>query len=294
MTVPGDVRARAADATTSAASPSPSSTGPHQIADTGFGGVLRSEWTKLRTVRSTTWSLAATVLLSIAIGMLATGTAASHWSQRSLIDRLTFDPTSRSLTGLLFGQLAVGVLGVLTMSAEYGTGTIRATLAAVPRRWRVLVAKAIVFFVLVVIVGELVSFVAFSVGQVMLGSGPPHATLGQPGVLRAVVSGGLYLAILGLLALGMATIVRHTAGAISAFVGVLFVLPLIAQALPTAIQHAVSRYLPAFIGAATTSTRPGVRAAFDAFPAWEGLAILGGYAVAALVIGAWVLERRDA
>lgn len=288
MTAPGELRA-------SGPAPDAAKLGSSQAGHRpGIGAVVRSEWTKLRSVRSTTWSLIATVVLTVAIGMLATGTAASNWSHRSLVDRLTFDPTSRSLTGLLFGQLAIGVLGVLTMSAEYGTGTIRATLAAVPRRWQVLVAKAVVFVSLALAVGEVVSFVAFFAGQAMLGSGPPHAALGQPGVLQAIVGGGVYLAILGLLALGIAAVVRHTAGAISAFVGVLFVLPLVVQALPTSLQHAVSRYLPAFIGAATTATRPGAHDLFDAFPTWIGLAILLGYALGAMVAGLWVLQRRDA
>jgi len=260
-----------------------------------LGGALRAEWTKLRSVRSTTWSLVATLVAILGIGILAASTEASHWAHASFEDEVTFDPTSVSLTGLLFGQLAIGVLGVLVMSAEYGTGTIRATLAAIPNRPLVLVAKAIVFAVVVLVVGETLSFAAFFIGQAILTGSAPHAALGQPGVLRAVAGGGLYLGALGLLALGLAAMVRHTAGAITTFVGILLILPLILAALPSFIRDAAGKYLPANIGAVMTSVRPSLRSAeFPSFAPWTGLAILGGYAVAALVIGGWLFTRRDA
>jgi len=271
------------------AAPPPAGAGHYR-----FSGVLRSEWTKLRTVRSTTWSLAVTVLLTLGIGILATATEAARWSHATLVDRLTFDPTSLSLTGLLLGQLAIGVLGILVMTAEYGTGTIRATLAAIPNRLLVLAAKTLVFAVVATVVGEALSFAAFFIGQAILTGSTPHALLGQPGVLRAVAGGGLYLGVLGLLALGLATIVRHTAGAISTFVGVLFILPLVVQALPSSIAHAVSKYLPAVIGVRMMTVDVGFRSSGPTFSPWVGLAILFGYAVLALAAGAWVLVRRDA
>jgi ABC-2 type transport system permease protein len=272
-------------------SPALSTTPPGRY---NFGGAVRSEWTKLRSVRSTTWSLAAMIVLAIGIGVLATATEASRWATASTVDRLTFDPTALSLTGLLFGQLAIGVLGILVMSAEYGTGTIRATLAAIPNRPLVLATKALVFTAVSVVVGLAVSFVAFFIGQAVLSGSTPHAVLADPGVLRAVIGGGLYLAVLGLLALGLATIVRHTAGAISAFVGVLFILPLIAQALPSSIRDDIGKFLPANIGATLTSVVPGFRSSTSAFSPWVGFAILCGYAVVALGVGAWLLQRRDA
>lgn len=260
-----------------------------------LSGVLHSEWTKVRSVRSTTWSLVVTALLVIGIGILATATEAARWSHETVLKRLTFDPTSLSLTGLLLGQLAIGVLGILVMTAEYGSGTIRATFAAVPNRLLVLVAKTTVYAVVALVVSEALAFAAFIIGQVILTGSTPHAALGQPGVLRAVAGGGLYLAVLGLLALGIATIVRHTAGAISAFVGVLFILPLVVQALPTSISNAVARYLPAVIGVRMMSVHVGFRST-DAptFGPWVGMAILVGYTVVVLAVGAWLLVRRDA
>jgi ABC-2 type transport system permease protein len=260
----------------------------------GLMGAARSEWTKLRSVRSTTWSLVAMIVLSVGIGILATATEASRWATTSPVDRLVFDPTSLSLTGLLFGQLAIGVLGILVMSAEYGTGTIRATLAAIPNRPLVLATKAMVFTGVSLVVGLAVSFTAFFVGQALLTGSAPHATLGGAGVLRAVIGGGLYLAVLGLLALGLATIIRHTAGAISAFVGILFILPLIAEALPTSIRNDIGKFLPANIGATLTTVVPGFRSNASAFSPWVGFAILCGYAVVALGVGGWLLQRRDA
>lgn len=255
----------------------------------GISGLLRSEWTKLRSVRSTMWTLGITVVLGIGVSVLATAETRAHWTAGS---RQGFDPISTSLIGVFIGQFAIGVLGVLVMSGEYGTGTIRATLSAAPRRPLVLVAKAIVFGVVALVVAEVVSFLAFFIGQALLTAPAIHATLGSPGAWRAVVGSGLYVGVLGLFALGLAAIIRHTAGAISAFVGVLLVLPLIVQALPSSLEVDVRRFLPDRIGAqiinGPSNGFPG------AFSPWIGLLILCGYAAAVLVIGGLLLVRRDA
>ncbi|MHB8335274.1 MAG: ABC transporter permease [Acidimicrobiales bacterium] len=253
--------------------------------------LLRAEWTKMRTVRSTMWTLVAMTIITVGISMIAGSTIANRWNTFSVIQRLTFDPTRISLRGLLFSQLIIGVLGVLVMSAEYGTGTIRATLAAVPRRPRVLAAKAAVFFAVAVVAGELLAFSGFLVGQAMLTSPAPHAVLSQPNVLRAVAGGGLVVAVLGLFALGLATIIRHSAGAITAYVGVLLVAPIILQSLPSSIGQPILKFMPFTISDTMTSVVPNGN---DAFSPWVGLLVLVGYAVAALVIGGWLLNRRDA
>jgi ABC-2 type transport system permease protein len=257
----------------------------------GLSGLLRSEWTKLRTVRSTMWTLGITVVVGIGISVLATAETRAHWATMSPGNRLSFDPTSTSLTALLFCQLAIGVLGVLVMSSEYGTGTIRATFSAAPRRPLVLVAKVAVFGVVTVVVAEVVAFASFLVGQALLSAPATHASLSTPGALRAVVGTGLYLGVIGLFALGLATIIRHTAGAISAFVGILLVLPIIVQALPNSIQDDVQRFLPLHIGGTMrTVVSPGLHA----FAPWTGFFVLCGYAAAALVLGGILLVRRDA
>ena len=161
----------------------------------------------------------------------------------------------------MFCQLAIGVLGVLVMSAEYGTGTIRATFSAAPRRPLVLAAKGIVFGVVALVVAEIVAFVSFLVGQALLSAPATHATLSTPGALRAVVGTGLYLGVIGLFALGLATIIRHTAGAISAFVGILLVLPIIVEALPNSLQFDIRRFLPLQIGGVMMSVN-GAESAF--------------------------------
>jgi ABC-type transport system involved in multi-copper enzyme maturation permease subunit len=274
-----------------------------------------AEWTKLWSVRSTIWTLVATGVAVVGLSALSTGAVSSS--------DIIGDPTARSLIGIFLGQLVFGVLGVLVMSAEYGTGTIRATLSAVPRRPVVLAAKLLVFGAVAVVVSEALAFAAFGLGQVLLSAkhslGPsavitkhahqlglrvPHdiqgllstgsASLGQPGVARAVIGAGLYLAVLGLLALGLATVIRHTAGAISAFVGVVLVLPLIVQALPASISDAVARYLPANIGRVMFSTHGIPDSIGPAFSPWVGFALLVAYTVAILGLGCWVLVRRDA
>ena len=282
----------------------------------GLRRAMAAEWTKLWSVRSTMWTLVATGVAVVGLCALSTGTV----SASDLID----DPTRRSLVGIFLGQLIFGVLGVLVMGAEYGTGTIRATLAALPRRPVVLGAKVLVFGAVALVVSEVFAFAAFALGQAILSAKhavgasaviaqhahqlgvkvPPNvkavvsssgsASLGQPGVLRAVIGAGLYLAVLGLLALGLATIIRHTAGAISAFVGIVLVLPLIVQALPTSISNAVARYLPANIGLVLFSTHGVPDRIGPAFSPWAGFALLVGYTVAILGLGCWVLVRRDA
>jgi ABC-2 type transport system permease protein len=253
-------------------------------------GLLRSEWTKLRTVRSTMWTLAITVVVGIGISALATGEVRSHWATMPLPTRLSFDPTRTSLTPLLFCQLAIGVLGVLVMSAEYGTGTIRATFSAAPRRLHVLVAKVVAFGVVTLVVSEITAFLSFFVGQAMLTAPARHAALSTPGTLRAVAGTGLYLCAIGLFALGLATIIRHTAGAISAFVGILLVLPIIVQALPQSIQQDVQRFLPLRIGAVMMTPAATMS---HSFTAWSGFLVLCVYALVMLMAGGALLVRRD-
>jgi ABC-type transport system involved in multi-copper enzyme maturation permease subunit len=237
------------------------------------------------------WTLGITVVVGIGISALATAETRAHWATMSLGDRMSFDPTSTSLTALLFCQLAIGVLGVLVMSAEYGTGTIRATFSVAPKRPLVLLAKMAVFGAVALVVAEIVAFLSFLVGQALLSAPATHASLSTPGALRAVVGTGLYLAVIGLFALGLATIIRHTAGAISAFVGLLLVLPIIVQALPNSLQEDIRRFLPLRIGTAMMSVNNGDA---HSFSPWTGFLVLCVYALVVLVIGGIILVRRDA
>ncbi len=257
----------------------------------GLGAVLSSEWTKFVSVRSTVWTLIITAATGVGIGAIVTSAQAARFATRSLHAQTLFDPTRSSLSGLLFAQLAVGVLGVLVVSAEYSTGTIRATFSAVPRRPLVLVAKAALFGAVIFVVGEAVSFVAFVVGQGILSGKTPTASLSDPTVVRAVVSGGLYLTALGLMALGLAWILRHTAAAISTYVAVLLILPIIADVLPSSFSSDIDRFLPADIGTVMLSVNYH---GSDPFGPWASFALLCGYAAALLIIGGVLLVRRDA
>ena len=198
----------------------------HVPARYGAPQVVRAELSKLRSLRSTTWTLLATVVGSLIVSVLATNGVEHRGGEA-----FRFDPTNQSLSGLALGSLAIGVLGVLAITGEYSSGTIRSSLAATPRRPLLLGAKAIVIGSVTLVVGEVLTFACFLIGQSILSGHAPTASLGQPGVLRALVLTGAYLALLGLFGLGLGVIIRHTVGAIAAFVGVIFLLPVLLQPL---------------------------------------------------------------
>src|SRR5579863_1584797 len=197
-----------------------------------FTDALRSEWTKLRSVRSTFWALTATVVLGIGLGAAISAAAAHGYAKSSVSGKLSWDPTALSLDGIGIATLAIAVLGVLCISSEYSSGMIRTSLIAVPKRGRVLAAKALVFAVVTFVVGEVTSFAAFFVGQALISGHAPHATLGDPGAARAVVGVGLYLTALAVLSAAAGALLRRPAAGLACLVAVLFVLPGIAQALP--------------------------------------------------------------
>ena len=186
-----------------------------------FGDVLRSEWTKLRSVRSTFWALTVTVVLGVALGAVVSAVTAHGYAKFSVSGKLSWDPTGVSLVGVYVAQLAIAVLGVLAISSEYSSGMISTSLIAVPKRGRVLAAKSLVFAVVTFVLGEVISFTAFFVGQALISGHAPHAALGDPGVARAVVGAGLYLTALAVLSVAAGTLLRHPAAAIAAMVGVL-------------------------------------------------------------------------
>jgi hypothetical protein len=251
--------------------------------------VARMEWLKLRSVRSTWW-----IMLTFAAGMIGLAILVmSHqnWAHMSAADRVSFDPTNNGFTGLALGQLLLGSLGVLAVTTEFSSGLIRATFAAVPSRPRVLVAKAGVLAAVALVAGETLSFAAFWAGQAMLKAPAPHATLGQPGVLRAVLMAGIYPALVALIGLGLGALIRHTAGAICAVVGVVFVLPLLIVPMGASVQHSVEKFLPEQMAAnSLTAVKPVAHSLSPGI----ALALLCGYAAVSVAAGAWALARRDA
>ena len=242
-----------------------------------FSHVLRMEWIKLRSLRSSWWTLAVTAAgataIAITVGVNTKDAAA--------------DLTNNALAGIVPGLLSIGVLGVLVMTGEYSSGAIMSTLTAIPNRPLLLAAKAAVFGSVALSVGEAAAFVAFFAGAAALPGRVPPPTLGQPGVLRAVVLSGVGICLIGLLGLGLGSIVRHTGAAVAVLVGGVFV----GAQVVGAVAHAALGYIPVSIVAnslAVTQALPGM------LSPWAGLAVLCLYAAVALCVGAWLLARRDA
>jgi hypothetical protein len=260
------------------------------VARTRPTDVLLAEWTKLRSVRSTWWTLLATLLGTVGIGLGLCYATVARWDQLSIQDRLQLDPTFKSLTGLLLAQVAVAVLGVLAITSEYASGMIRSTFAAVPGRRSVLAAKAVVLVVPVLIVSTAASVIAFLGGQAILATKGAGVSITDPGVLRAVVGGGLYLTLMALFALGLGAVCRRTAGAVAGFVGLVLVAPMIVGALPKPWGPDIAKYLPSQAGQALLN----VHSATNSLAPWTGFAVLCAWTATTLALAAWLVTHRDA
>jgi len=250
--------------------------------------VVRSEWTKLRSVRSTRWALLAAVVFTIGIAALACAIVSHHYPQMSAHDRADFHPLEINFAGVQLAQLAIGVLGVLVITAEYSTGMIRASMTAVPTRLPVLWAKAIVYAATTLVLMVPAALIAFVVGEAIFSRRNIDVAFSAPGVTRAVIGAGLYLTVVGLFGLGLGAIVRNTAGGIALFAGIMFVLPPLMNVLPASWNRAASPYLPLQAGQAIMSVTPGNQLA-----PWTGFGLLCAYAAAALAVAAVLLRRRD-
>ena len=267
------------------------STGPSRSALAT--GLLRSEWTKLRSLRSTRWALALLVVLTLGFAALFLGLIADQWETLAPAQRtaVLLDPGARILgSGLQLGQLTVCVLGVLMVTREYSSGTIRASLLAVPARTPLLAAKAAVFAAVIVVVGEVTAFATFALGESILHSRAP-VSLDDPGVLRAVIGAGLYLAVLGVFALAVGTLVRHTAAAVTGIIGFILVLAPLANLLPGSFGRCLHAYLPAEAGQliAFPHRVPG-----GVLSAWQGFAVFVMWTAVLLLAAGALLHRRDA
>lgn len=254
------------------------------------GRIVLSEWTKLRSVRSTWWTLAATVAMMTGFGALLSAAFVRRFDRLDAGEKLRFDATVHSLRGIFLAQLAIGVLGVLTVTNEYATGMIRNTFAAVPQRRAVLAAKAAVFGAASLIVCEVAAFVTFFVGQAILSQKHLQASISDPGVLRAVIGAGLYLTGVGLLGIALGALLRRTAGAIATLFGLVLVLPILAAALPSPWNTDVSKVLPGGAGQAILN----VRHVTDSLSPGLGFALFCVYIVAAGAVAMVVITRRDA
>ena len=252
--------------------------------------VIRSEWLKMRTLRSTWLTMALAVASVPGIGIAIAWSTANDWLKMRPRERLHFNPLADPLSGFNLAQLAIGVLGVLIIAGEYPAGMIRATLGAVPRRLPVLWAKLGVFTTITLVAMVPVSVFTFFVSQRLLSSRHIQTTWSTPDVARSVIGVGLYLTVAAALAIGLGAIIRNVAGAIGAFVGVILVLPVIASALPQTWGDRINKWLPSNAGQALMS----VVSDNTTLSPWRGFAVFCGWALLALVIAAVLLRRRDA
>jgi len=262
----------------------------------GFAGLLRAEWTKIRSVRSTFWTLILFVVLTVGLTAGLVELTVANWNNTRPGTanghlQIILDPTAFVLgTGIFLGQLTICVLGVLIITTEYSSGVIRASLLAVPKRIPMLVAKVVVFAALMVVLAEIVAFGSFFVGSALLHS-KVAVSLSDPGVTRAVVGAGLYLTVLGLFALAIGGLIRHTAGAIATVIGIVLVLPILSGLLPGSWGAHIDAYLPEQSGSLVYGAHPRLGALLSP---WEGFGVFCLWTVVLLVLAAWLLRRRDA
>jgi ABC-type transport system involved in multi-copper enzyme maturation permease subunit len=259
----------------------------------GFGHLLLAEWTKIRSVRSTAWTLVLFVIVTVGLTALLTWLIESHWTgpnSGTRDARIVTDPVGFIFgSGIGLGQLTICVLGVLLMSTEYSTGVIRASLLAVPRRYPMLAAKLVVFGVLILVLSEVVAFGSFFVGSALLHS-KVAVSLSDTGMLRATLGAGFYLTVLGIFALAVGGIVRLTAVGISVTIGVVLILPIISGLLPGSWGAHINAYLPQQAGSLVYSVHPDSAL----LSAWQGFGVFCIWTVLLLAAAALLLDRRDA
>jgi hypothetical protein len=258
---------------------------------------LRAEWVKLRTVRSTAWSLLALAGVSILFSAWATSESETQGGSPGMPG--DNDIVLDSLAGLLFGQIAAAVLAVLAITSEYSTRMIRTTFAAVPRRRLLLAVKALLVGAVILVVGLATSIGCFLVGQWFLRgngfvyeNGYPAASLADGETFRAVAGSAAYLSALAVFSLGVGAILRHTAGAITAVLAVVLA-PVIAIGF---VPEHIADYLEKFslMGAGISLQQTVDRPDNIPLEPYAGLAVVGAYAGAALLVALWSIRRRDA
>ena len=252
--------------------------------------LVAAEWTKLRSVRSTPLILAVAAVAAVAIAVLQARSTVGAWDGWGPRARAEFDPVFTTFTGCQVAQLAFGLLGVLAVTAEYGTGTIRATFAAVPRRGRVLAAKLLVLGAVALVTGQAMAFAAFFAGQFVLASKHLDVALGDPNVLRAVLGQGFYLGTVTILGAATGALLRHTAGATALTTGLLFLSTMVFKAISPDGSTALIHWAPAAAAEGLTWTT------FHD-PDWPtaGFAVVVclTYLTVSVTAAAWRMTRRD-
>jgi ABC-type transport system involved in multi-copper enzyme maturation permease subunit len=283
-------RSSAADATTTRTHRDSAASAPQSSADPGvtLGRVAHSELIKLFTIRSTYYALLATVLSIVGIGAFAAVGIIVEDTPPG--PGATVDPTGGALTGVSLAVYLIAALGVLTVTGEYGTGTIKGTLAAVPKRPTLVAGKLLAVGTTTLLVTLAASVTAFFTARTVLSTDGMSISLTAPGVLRAVTGAALYLTAVALLASGLAWLLRSTAGSLATLFGILIVLPVAAYLLPARIRDDVMAYLPDSAGMAILQTTPSPAQ----LPPWTGFTVFMVYTAITLLAATLVLRRRDA
>ena len=256
-----------------------------------FSGILRSEWIKLRSLRSTVWSYAVLILVAIGLAALLAATMNSVTDQPLPSEAQVGILMQVSSFPVALGQLIVAVLGVLFIAGEYGTGMIRSTFTAVPRRLPVLWAKSLVLFGATFVVGLVATVGAYLMGSPILAANDISAPITDPDVLRAVVGGALYLALVAVFALGVGTAVRSSAGGIAIVLGIILILPTILQLIPADWAANLMPYLISDAGLGALGIESGIPGGLEP---WQQLLVVLGWVTASLATGAILMKRRDA
>jgi ABC-2 type transport system permease protein len=251
---------------------------------------VKSEWIKFRSVRSTIMGVIVTFVLTIGLGALISVAVRGHYNQMDPLRKLTFDPVSTSLGGTLFAQFAVGVIGALFITSEYSSGSIRSSLAAIPNRTQLAIAKLVVLFLSLLVVCEIACFITFQLGQTIFSGVVPTTSLSSGVVLRSVILAGLYLTLLSLLGYSLGLILRHSAACISVFTSLLLILPIVLFLMPQSWQSHAAKYEPSQLGQSMMSPTSSV----NSFGTWTALLLLTIYVAVAFVTGVILLNRRDA
>jgi len=295
------------------------STLPPATGRAGLRGVLASEFTKLRSVRSTYWTLAALFIISVGVAAIA-GAAITSNIHNNPANKAGLDATQSSLIAFFeFGQLVIAVLGALVITSEYSTGMIRTSLTAMPRRSVVYTAKLIVFTTVTLIFSVVTSFITFFVGQAMMsGTGvaaslfhtvtiPQGAVMTPSGpqfspstyaitpseVLTAIIGSALFVTVVAIIAYGLGAIIRHTAGAITAAIGLMFVIPIFVQFLPSNWRFDIERFFPDAAGRVLSVTI-GQNSDPHLWSAWPQFGVTLLYAAVLVGIGGYLFSKRDA
>ncbi|MEO6493855.1 MAG: ABC transporter permease subunit [Ilumatobacteraceae bacterium] len=258
-----------------------------------IAGLLRSEWTKIRSLRSSVAALVLLVVVTVGFTALFVGLTVGQWDQLGTVQKLTFqiDPTRLILgAGFQLSQLAICVLGVLVIANEYSSGTIRASLLAAPHRTPMLIAKAAVFAGVIFVVTEVAAFAAFAVGAPILHSKVPVG-FSDPGVLGALIGAGIYGAVLGVFSIAIGAIVRHTAGGIAGIIAFVLVLAPLTQLIPGSIGDHIYAYLPTSAGQLMVNARQGPG---DLLTPWQGFGVMCVWTAALMLLANYLLRRRDA